>query len=149
TVRNLDVLAGRFFDDDDYMSRAHVAVVTQKFAQRVFGGPEAAKNQNIKIKGLPFTIAGTFRERVETFGQSEIADDTILIPYSVARYFTGNSQVKQLFFSVSEAGDVPQATELIKEVIQSRHRPESVYAVTNLSALLQVADKIANILTLV
>ena len=32
-VRNLEVLAGRFFDDDDYMSRAKVAVVTQKFAQ--------------------------------------------------------------------------------------------------------------------
>src|SRR5689334_10019779 len=38
TVRNLQVLAGRFFDDEDSMSRAHGAVVTQQFAQRVFGG---------------------------------------------------------------------------------------------------------------
>ena len=35
--------------------------------------------------GLPFVIIGTFRESMETFGRSEIQDDTILIPYTVAR----------------------------------------------------------------
>jgi putative ABC transport system permease protein len=149
TVRNLEIVAGRFFDEEDYTARWKVAVVTQKFAQRVFGGQDAAKDRDIKINGLPFTIIGTFRERVETFGQSEIADDTILIPYSVARYFTGNDQVKQIFFSIAEAGEVPQATEMIAQVLQSRHRPESVYHVQNLTQLLQVAAKIANALTAV
>jgi putative ABC transport system permease protein len=149
TVRNLEIVAGRFFDEEDYTARWKVAVVTQKFAQRVFGGQDAAKDRDIKINGLPFTIIGTFRERVETFGQSEIADDTILIPYSVARYFTGNDQIKQIFFSIAEAGEVPQATEMIAQVLQSRHRPESVYHVQNLTQLLQVAAKIANALTAV
>jgi putative ABC transport system permease protein len=134
TVRNLEVLAGRFFDQEDSMARAHVAVVTQQFAQRVYGGQEAAKDKNIKIKGLPFVIIGTFRERVETFGQSEIAGDTVLIPYNVARYFTGNDSVKQLFFS----------TETIQQILQSRHKPQSVYRVENLTQLLQVAARAAN-----
>jgi putative ABC transport system permease protein len=124
-------------------------VVTQQFAQRVFGGQGAAVGRDIKIRSLPFVIIGTFRERVETFGQSEIAGDTILIPYSVGRYFTGNDAVKQVFFSVSDAGDVPLATERIKQVLQSRHKPESVYRVENLTQLLQVASKTANALTLV
>jgi putative ABC transport system permease protein len=149
TVRNLEVLAGRFFDDDDSMSRAKVAVVTQQFAQKMFGVQGAAVGQEIKISHLPFVIVGTFRERVDTFGQSEISDDTILIPYSVARYFKSNDEIKQVFFSVSDAGDVPRATEMIKQVLQSRHRPESVYRVENLTQLLQVAGKISNALTLV
>jgi len=148
TVRNLDILAGRFFDEEDAMARAHVAVVTQPFAQRVFGGQEAAKDKEIKINGLPFVIIGTFRERVETFGQSEIADDTILLPYSVSRYFIGSDAVKQLFFSVSDAGDVPRATELVQRVLQSRHKPQSVYRVENLTQLIQVAGRAANALTL-
>ena len=148
TVRNLEILAGRFFDDDDAMARAHVAVVTQQFAQRVFGGQEAAKDKEIKINGLPFVIIGSFRERVETFGQSEIADDTILIPYSVSRYFIGSDAVKQLFFSVSDAGDVPRATELAQRILQSRHKPQSVYRVENLTQLIQVAGRAANALTL-
>ena len=146
TVRNLEVLAGRFFDNDDTMSRAKVAVVTQQFAVRKFGSAAAAKDQDIKIFGLPFKIIGTFRERVDTFGQSEIAGDTVLIPDTVARYFT--STVKQLFFSVADAGDVPRATDMIRQVLQSRHRPESVYRVDNLTQLIQVASKAANGLTI-
>jgi putative ABC transport system permease protein len=149
TVRNLEVLAGRFFDDEDSVSRAKVAVVTQQFAQKIFGAQSAAVGKEIKISHLPFVIVGTFRERVDTFGQSEISDDTILIPYSVARYFKNNDEIKQVFFSVSDAGDVPRATEMIKQVLQSRHRPESVYRVENLTQLLQVAGKISNALTLV
>jgi putative ABC transport system permease protein len=38
---------------------------------------------------------------------------------------------------------------MIKQVLQSRHRPESVYRVENLTQLLQVAGKISNALTLV
>ncbi|HKV95146.1 MAG TPA: ABC transporter permease [Candidatus Angelobacter sp.] len=146
TVRNLDVLDGRFFDNEDSMARAKVAVVTQQFAVRKFGSIDAAKDQDIKIFGLPFKIIGTFRERVDTFGQSEIAGDTVLIPDTVARYFT--STVKQLFFSVGDAGDVPRATDMIKHVLQVRHRPESVYRVDNLTQLIQVASKAANGLTI-
>jgi putative ABC transport system permease protein len=108
----------------------------------------AAVGKDIKINGLPFVIIGTFRERVETFGQSEISGDTVLIPYNVARYFTGNDAVKQVFFSVSDAGEVAHATEMIKQVLQSRHRPQSVYRVENLTQLLAVASRAANGLTL-
>lgn len=149
TVRNLLILAGRFYDDDDSMTRAKVAVVTQPFAQRMYGGQNAAVGQTVKISTLPFTIIGTFKERVETFGQSEIAGDTILIPYTVARYFTGTEAVKQIFFSVADASDVPAATDAIHKVIQSRHRPESVYHVENLTQLITVAENAANALTIV
>src|SRR2546425_1013648 len=73
TIRNLDVLAGRFFEADDVQQRAKVAAVTKDFAEKTFGSPAAAVGQGIKIGGLPFVIIGVFRERVETFGQSELA----------------------------------------------------------------------------
>lgn len=149
TVRNLQVLAGRFFDNDDSMGRAKVAVVTQQFAQTVYGSVDAAVGKEVKISGLPFVIIGTFRERIDTLGQSEISSDTILIPYTVGRYFTGNDAVKQLFFSTADAGDVPRATEMIKQVLQSRHRPQSVYRVENLTQFLKVASNVANALTII
>ena len=149
TVRNLQVLAGRFFDNDDAMGRAKVAVVTQQFAQTVYGSIDAAVGREIKLSGLPFVIIGTFRERIDTLGQSEISSDTILIPYTVGRYFTGNDAVKQLFFSTADAGDVPRATEMIKQVLESRHRPQSVYRVENLTQFLKVASNVANALTII
>jgi putative ABC transport system permease protein len=148
-VRNLVILAGRFFDDQDQMTRNKVALVTYQFATRTFGSQDAAIGQTIKISGLPFTIVGTFKEKVETFGQSEIAEDTVLIPYSVGRYFTGTDAVKQIFWSMADSGDVPTASEMIHKVIQSRHRPESVYHVENLTQLLIVGAQTANALTVV
>jgi putative ABC transport system permease protein len=148
-VRNLDVLAGRFFDQQDTMARNKVALITVKLAQTMYGGQDSAVGQEIKLSGLPFTVIGTFREKVETFGQSEIADDTILVPFTVARYFTGTDAVKQIFFSVADANDVPRATEQIAQVLKSRHRPESTYRVENLTQLLDVAAKSANALTAV
>lgn len=146
-VRNLDVLSGRFFDDGDTQARNKVAVVTQKLANTLYGSQDSAIGQQIKLSGLPFTVIGTFRERVDTFGQSEISDDTILLPYTVARYFTNSDEVKQLFFSVGDSAEVPRATKEIHDVLQSRHRPESVYRVDNLTLLLDVAGKTADTLT--
>jgi putative ABC transport system permease protein len=146
-VRNLEVLSGRFFDDSDTQARNKVAVITQKLANTLYESSDSAIGQQIKLSGLPFTVIGVFRERVDTFGQSEIADDTILTPYTVARYFTNSDEVKQLFFSVSDSAEVPRATNEIREVIQSRHRPESVYRVDNLTQLLDVASKAADTLT--
>jgi putative ABC transport system permease protein len=148
-VRNLDILAGRFFDDDDTRARNKVALITQILANTLYGSQDAAIGRQIKLSGLPFTVIGTFKERVDTFGESEISDDTTLIPYTVARFFTASDSVKQLFFSVSDSAEVPRATEEIHDVLQSRHRPESVYKVYNLTQLLSVAVKTANTLTTV
>jgi putative ABC transport system permease protein len=148
-VRNLIVVSGRFFDEEDTASRTKIVITTDKFAKKVFGSTEAAIGKQIKLSGLPFTIIGTFRERVETFGQSEIAEDTLLIPYTVARFFTGTDYVKQIFFSMADSSDVQRGSEQIRRVIQSRHRPESVYHVENLTQLLDVAAKTANALTAV
>jgi putative ABC transport system permease protein len=73
----------------------------------------------------------------------------MLIPYTVSRYFTATPEVKLVYFSVASPDDVVSATAQIKQVIQSRHRAESVYSVQNLTELVKVANKTANALTVV
>ena len=149
-VRNLKVLAGRFFDQEDTSGRNKVGVITDKLAIKLYGSYLPAVGQIIKLSGgLPFTIVGVFKESVDTFGQSEIQDDTMLIPFTVSRFFTPTSAVYQIYFSVASAQDVVPATAAIKHVLQSRHRAESVYSVQNLTQLLTVAGKIADALTMV
>ncbi|GAC1432286.1 MAG: ABC transporter permease [Terriglobales bacterium] len=148
-VRNLVVLSGRFFDAEDEQAHNKVGVVTQKMAEAIYGSSEEAVGKVIKLNGLPFTIIGTFKERVNTFGQSEVTDNTMTIPYTVARYFSDTPTVKQIYFSVADSSMVSSATDQIKHVIQSRHRAESVYNITNLTELVAVAEKTANALTVV
>jgi len=148
-VRNLVVLSGRFLDEQDEAAHIKCAVVTIPFAREMFGGPDAAVGQSFTITGIPFTIVGTFKEAVDTFGQTEISDETILIPYSVARYFTGTDSVKQLYFSVRSMEEVPEAKREIQRVIQSRHKPSSVYHAQDLTELLTTAGIISNALTVI
>jgi putative ABC transport system permease protein len=148
-IRNLNVLAGRFFDQLDVQAHGKVATLTEHLAKRMYGSQDAAIGKTLRIGGLPFTVIGTFKERVETFGQSELAGDTIVIPYRVSRYFIPGNQVNQLFFSMADPAEVQPATGAIKNILQVRHRPESVYRVENLTQLLTVAAKAANALTMV
>ena len=146
-VRHLIVTAGRFFDDTDEATHTKAAVVTIPFAIQLFGSPEAAINQTFQLSGMPITIVGTFKESVSTFGMSEVADETILIPYSVARYFTGTDKVKQIFFSIRDKNDIPFAQKEIVRIIQSRHQSNSVYKANTLVEILRVAGQIADGLT--
>ena len=148
-IRNLAVVAGRFFDDQDAAQHAKVAVVVEPFAKALYGSSAHAINQTISVRGIPFTIVGVFKMRIDTFGQSEVSDQTILVPYEVARYFQGTDTVKEIFFGMARAEDVPAAAKEIMTVIKNRHRATSVYNAMTLTEILAVMAKIANMLTLV
>jgi putative ABC transport system permease protein len=148
-IRRLVLVAGRFFDQQDSITHSHAAVVTERFAQIQFGSPEEAVGRTIALSGVPFVVTGVFRERVATFGQSEIVDETILIPYTVARYFTGTDAVNQIYFSTTDSSNVPWITTAVKDAIKARHRPESVYDVGNLSEVLSMAGKTATAFSVV
>jgi putative ABC transport system permease protein len=148
-VRNLVILSGRFFDAQDEQARNKVGVITKELAEQLYGSVDDAVGKVMKLSGLPLTIIGTFRERVNTFGRSEVTDNTVVIPYTVSGYFTNSPEVRQIYFSAAEPALVIPVTEDIQKVIQSRHRPESVYFVQNLTEVVAMADRTANALTLV
>lgn len=148
-VRNLEVVAGRFFDDQDTVSRTKVAVIVEPFAKALFGSSSGAVSHNITVEGIPFVIIGVFKESVATFGLSEISDSTLLVPYPVARYFTGSDKVKEIFFSMRDPGDVVPASKQILAIIKSRHRPSSAYFPFIMTGFLSIMAKIADMLTVV
>lgn len=147
-VRNLVLLNGRFFDEEDESTHTKVAVVTEPFARQMFGSADSAINRTFQISGIPFTIIGTFRERVDTFGETEISDNTILIPFSVGRYFIGTDRVNDIYFSIRDQSEIEDAARQIEAVAQLRHLPTSVYKASTLTALIVTAGRIMNALTL-
>ena len=148
-VRNLKVLAGRFFDDQDEATHAKVAVIVKPMALELFGSTTAALDHQVTIMGIPFTVIGIFEESIQTFGQSEISNQTMLVPYPVARYFTGTDNLKQIFFSVKDPKEVEPTARHIEEVIRGRHRPGNTFTAFTLTQVLNVMDQIATMLTVV
>jgi len=148
-VRGLVTVAGRFFDDQDAQGHSKVAVLNLPLANELFGNAQAAIDKTISIKDVPLVVVGVFRESIDTYGQSEISDETLLIPYEVGRYFTGRDDLKEIFFKMADQNMVEPAAAQITALIKSRHRPNSVYRAQTLTEILKDMAVIANILTVV
>ncbi|MFZ0637746.1 MAG: ABC transporter permease [Candidatus Acidiferrales bacterium] len=148
-VRNLQLLAGRFLDQDDVVLRQKVALLTEKLARRLFGSQPNAIGQTIRIHQLQFTVIGTFKERTESFGLSELSSETILIPITVLRYFSPVEKIEPIYVQARTADDVGPLTIAVRQIIESRHRPGARYDIENLSSILDAAQKIAMVLSIV
>jgi putative ABC transport system permease protein len=149
TVRNLAVLSGRFLDASDIDLRQKVVLMTEKLAKRLYGSLDAAPGQSIKLHGLQFTVIGTFKEKGNSFGQSELNSETLLIPITVQKYFIPVERIDPLYVQVRSPDQVEAVTTEVQEVLQSRHRAGTNYKVENLSGILSAAKSIARILSLV
>jgi putative ABC transport system permease protein len=148
-VRNMAISSGRFLDATDVSGREKVALLTDHLAERMYGTRDGALDQSIRLFGLQFTVIGTFHERVETFGQSEVERDTIVIPITVLRYFTPVERVDPLYVQVRSPDTVERTAARVQEVLESRHRPGARYHVETLTAILEAAKNISLILSLV
>ena len=148
-VRNLDLLAGRFFDVADVAQRHRVALLMERLARRLFGSQSAAVGQTVKLHGLQFTVIGTFKEKTESFGLSELTGENILIPISVLRYFAPIERIDPMYVQAKNASDVEPLTKVVQSALEIRHRPGARYRVDNLAAILAAAQRIATVLTIV
>jgi len=75
-----------------------------------FGSADEAIGKTLAISNVPIVVIGVFRESFDTFGQSEIVDETVLIPYTVARYSPAPMRSTRSNFSMTDSGSVPWAT---------------------------------------
>ena len=148
-VRNLVVPAGRFLDGGDVEQRARVCLLTEKLAYKLYGSQSGAIGQALKIYGLRFTVIGTFKERVESFGQSEVSKESVLIPITVLKYFTDIERIDPMYVQVKSANDVEAVTRVVRGILESRHRPGAKYTVENLTEILNTAESIGVILEIV
>ena len=148
-ARNLLLLSGRFLDAGDVTGRAKVALLTERLARRLYGSAAAATGQMVKIYGLQFAVIGAFKERVSSYGLSEISDESILIPIAISRYFAPVERIDPMYVQTRSAAGVTRVTAMVRQIIESRHRPGARYRVESLTAILETAENIALVLTIV
>jgi len=141
-IRNLLVIRGRYFDDDDMKSRSKVCLVTEDLARIVFPAVNPV-GMEIRVGELRFTVIGVFKERVATFGQSEIARESVIVPFGLLKSYAGTDSVKVLYAQAATPDAVPSVTKDVEQLLRSRHRGGALYNVQNLTAILDVARNIS------
>ena len=147
-IRNLLILKGRFLDEIDQESRSKVCLITDELANLTFPNEDPI-GKSLRVGEISFTVVGVFRERVGTFGLSEIQRYTVLVPFSLMQDYTGDSGVEILYAEADSPQDVPLVTTQVGDLLRSRHSSDATYVVQNLSAILDAARSIGTALTIV
>jgi|SoiMetStandDraft_2_1073263.scaffolds.fasta_scaffold13173_2 putative ABC transport system permease protein len=141
-IRNLLVVSGRYFDTTDFESRGKVCLLSQELARIVFPDADPV-GKEIRVGELRFTIIGVFKERIATFGQSEIARETVVVPFSLLKSYAGTESVRVLYIQAPRPEVVPTVTQQLSELLQARHRAGARYEVQNLGAILDAARNVS------
>ncbi len=146
-IRNLSIVKGRYFDDDELALGSKVCLLTESLAARIF--PDENPIGSItRINTLPLTVIGTFSERVSTFGASEIQRESALIPHRALSAATGQDFLRVLYAQATSPAAVPEVTDEVRRLLDVRHRTGAQYIVENLTGLLAAAHRISTALTM-
>jgi putative ABC transport system permease protein len=141
-IRNLLVVTGRYFDTADMQSRGKACLITGELASAVFPGINPV-GQDIRVGELRFTVIGVFKERIATFGQSEIARESVIVPFGLLKSYAGTDSVKVFYAQAATPEAVPSVTRQVEQLLQSRHRAGALYNVQNLTSILEAARNIS------
>jgi putative ABC transport system permease protein len=141
-IRRLIILRGRYFDSADMEARSKVCLITKDLADRVFG-VENPIGRQLRMGELTFTVVGEFRERAETFGLSELQKESVIIPFSLIKYYTGTDVLSTLQVQTSGPDQVAAVARQLNRLLKSRHPAEAEYNVQTLVAILTTAKTIA------
>jgi len=147
-IRRLLIIRGRYFDSADMETRSKVCLITKDLSDRVFG-LENPIGGTIRMGELTFTVVGVFRERVATFGLSEIQKESVIIPHTLMKYYTGVDVLRVVYAQAMRPEDVPGVERQMTRVLMSRHPIEAEYDVQTLAAILSAAQNISLALTIV
>lgn len=86
---------GRFFTNSEIQSSRNVAIIGQEIATTLYPN-ESSIGKELKIRGLKFTIVGTFELEGEGLFEISSKDQTCLIPYGAftKMYYTGRRGIE-------------------------------------------------------
>jgi putative ABC transport system permease protein len=145
-IRNLIILQGRYLDQDDLRTHSKVCLLTQDLTKLLFPS-ESPLGREIGIGQLHFTVIGVYKERVASFGLTEIRPESVIVPFSLIKYYTGTEFFKTFYAQADKPEDVPMVTTEVAQVLQSQHRSEAKFRVENLAGILETAHSISLALT--
>lgn len=149
-LRRWPIEDGSGFGPADVRSAARVAVVGKTVVKELFGETSAV-GQTIRIRGVPFVVAGVLASKGSNFfGQDQ--DDAVIVPYTTAmRRLFGVTALRSIQISAVKESLVQPVLEQITALLRQRHRiPEGRdddFHVHTQQELAEMATSTAKIMT--
>lgn len=144
-VNDITVRSGRSIMDIDLDNRNKVVVLGANVATELFGFSNAV-DQTIKIDGTTFKVIGVLEEQGEELSGS--VDDQVLIPFTTAQRFIGQTYVTSATVKMTSEDTVEIGMAKMEQDLYNQFGgDETSYSVRNQSSVSDALDSVSNTMT--
>jgi putative ABC transport system permease protein len=112
---------GRFLNTRDVESKRRVLFLGDEIAKQLFGDVEPV-GETVEIDGLPFTVCGVMRKKLQTAMNNGPDADRAIIPSSVFETVYGHRYVNHMIIRPRDAMEHGRIKQRIYEVLGSRYK---------------------------
>ncbi len=119
-IRNVSVVSGRFFDEDENRIMAPVAVLGPTVVQMLFGGRDPV-GESVRIGKVLFKVIGVTAPKGSVSGEDE--DDQIFVPLRTAMVKLMNvTYLSHIYIEAADFNRIHPAAAEIRSLLRERHR---------------------------
>ena len=145
-VQDKTIQEGRFLTTFDITGSMNVAVIGTYISNELFPDGDAVGNY-IKLNGQKFKIVGILTQTEG--GEEGSADDTMIIPYTVAQRLTRAGNVSTVYLRATDHDNTEKIVEETKRLLYSLYENEDYYRVMSQEAMLETLNSVTDTMMIV
>ena len=135
-IKDYDLVQGRNIQYSDITSRQKVCVIGYYVASELYGSPEKAIDETIKIGGYAYRVVGVVERLDEDDLEDGGTDDFVWLPYCCAVKMARNANINNYTFTIMDLSTASEATALIENFLYETFKDDDLYNVTAMSEML-------------
>ena len=119
-VRNMEVSTGRWLTAEDDSQKHQVAVLGAEAAKKLFG-EAPPEGEQITINGLPFTVTGVLKKKIQIANYNAPDNQCLFIPYNTAGLLRDIKYPEDIVWMPTNGVFRKAAIEQIRAVLGQKH----------------------------
>ncbi len=144
TIRNVELLSGRFISATEVDNRSNVAIVGTYIREELFGGMDPV-GETLKINGKIFTIIGMYDEVGDSTETSQ--DNKVTIPYTNASRLIKNKYISTFYVSAASDETVEDAVEALEMFMTKKLGTDDGFSVSSQKEMLETMNEMTSVMT--
>lgn len=147
-LRNIELIFGKYFDNQDNSSLKKVAVVNQMFVEEILNNVSDPLGQQVRVNGSTFTIIGVTKTS-STFGRTS---SELYIPlFTAQKALFGVDHVSTIYVSAKDESLMDAAQNQIGFLLLERHGLKTVadadFSISSQSEVLETMSSVTQTFT--
>ena len=135
-MKGWELETGRFISYSDIAARQKVAVIGYYVATELYGTPDKALGETIKVNGYAYTVVGVIEQQDEDSQEDGCTDDMAILPYSTAVKLSRTGIPSSYTFATTDIDVTDRAKTLLTNFLTPIYNNTNLFTITAMSELL-------------